>query len=295
MSSKQQLAVVETTGRINVRAVYRKLWSLKKSIPVWCCAFCVSIFISLIAAVSVFLLGKAIVLSLPQALKEILEGELDLIADIANVSVLFFSPFFTALPVAEWGIARLCVNLVDGNGKFSDLLDLLRLDNGRLDLLKLDSGRMAKIVKFFLFQIAFTLLSAPGVIIYLTGTLLRNPMVAACGLLFQLIWNLFVVVRFQFVYFLMVDQGFEGIKALKQSWRKTKNQWIRIATLGFFIPTLVFMALLFTVGVFWGVFWGAVLISISILRLTIGIAYRQVVPKPNESLRPSQKFEAIPF
>lgn len=295
MSSKQQPAMMETTGRINVRAVYRELWSLRKSIPIWCCAFYVSIFTSTIAVA----LATVLAIFIVQVIGRSFPQENSMLGIIAAATVIAFNyipRLVVVLPVTAWGIARLGVNLVDRNGKFSDLLDLLRLS---------DSGRVAwrawisaKVGKFLLLQLAFTLLYELGGIIHLAGILMENFVVFLCGFYFHMIWILFMSVRFPFVYFFVVDQGCEGTRAFKRSWRTTKGQWVRIGALSFFFPFLVSTAIasLFGAAAEWlgrnGLLYGIVLyyaillVSAPIAYLTIGIAYRQVVPKWQAPINP---------
>lgn len=315
--SDQQSASNTLAGPINVRAAYGRIWK-QKPLLLWLCAYILSTVVAGLSLLLLYLLGRAIVLSLPRALEELATlGELGTAVKIfASVKVLL--PLVAVLPIVAWGTTRLLLNIVDGDGKFSDLWSLLTDDR--------DAGRAARWTrtgKFLSFQCAYYVICDFGGVIILLGLLTTNTTVVSIGLLTAMVWWA-VRIRFSFTYLYMVDQGCGGFEALRRSWRATRHQWIRFATLVLVVP-LVFIlaftmayALLASVilegiemsgrvvgkidtimmdengnlyfssdDIVWRtsqvvgqvVLWIAWLGVFSISQMAIGIAYRQAVPK----------------
>ena len=231
--SSDQQSAAGSVSTIRVRAAYGRIWQLE-SLPLWSYAYVLAVLVSISALVLSYFIGRAIGLSFPRALEQVMRGDLATLANIITTTPIFLS-LVAVLPIVAWGTTRLQLNIIDGDGKFSDLWSLL-VDGSRGAL-----ARWTRIGQFLLFQCAFYILYDLGGAIMLLGVLLRSTSIVGIGFLTAMVWWA-VRIRFSFTYCFMVDQGCGGFEALRRSWRATKRQWLRLVTLVLVVPVVLIMA-----------------------------------------------------
>lgn len=178
-------------------------------------------------------------------------------------------PAFLVVPALMWGGTKFLLNVLDGKEEFNDLF-LGFQDFG---------ARFPQMLIVLLLQL---LISIPGQLVSTIGQVTEVLPLIMVGSLINLVWMFAVTIRLSFAPFYVVDQGLEGVDAMKASWEATsmqKGNLILLALLAFVVSLIGLVALL--VGI---------IPATMIIYMMWAVAFRQLEGAPDEAREPSPQY-----
>ncbi len=164
---------------------------------------------------------------------------------------------FLAVPVFAWGMAKFFLNMQDGRAQFNDLFA--------------GFSYYGKVMgSTLLVVLAFVLMTLLGESVVLVGGFMKSTPVTLIGYLIYFAFFVFVLSRFYFALFFLVDKGMSATEALSASWNACQGKGLKMAG-------LVLVASLIGGAGILGLCVG-VLFTLPMSYAMYASAYRQVVP-----------------